>query len=572
MFNKTTIAAAMAIATSVLLVACGGNDSNDGAVILPTTGILQGTPAPTAALSAAQFTGALSSSSTGMQLLQAAGTPLCGVSVSHIEFSTAGAAGEPTTSSGAVMVPTGTDPACSGKRPIVLYAHGTTTSKAFNMAAGLTTPTNAAAGEATLVAATFAAQGYVVIAPNYAGYDTSTLPYHPYVNYKQQSQEMIDALRAGRAALPTGLDSGKLFVTGYSEGGYVAMAALKAMDAMRMTVTAAAPMSGPYSLAAYGDAVFYGNTPIGGTVFAPLLTAGYQKAYGNIYNLPSDAYTATFATGIDTLLPTLLSQAQIFSTGKLPLTAMFQSAPTGAGAGLDALSPASPSFSFGFAASNYLISTAYRAAYLADAAAHPDGAVPTVTASPLPTKAATNGLRKAFALNDLRGYIPSMPMLMCGGHSDPTVFFKPNTQLMAGILGSFASAGVPVSFAMLDVDGTGGADALGFSSAGLSPTVTTTMTAASTQLISGFGAARTATILATQSNPTVIAAANAAAAAAAAAVLANGGTPAAATAAGQQAATAYVTAEVTSAVAQSYHGALVPPVCTIAARTFFQQY
>ena len=26
----------------------------------------------------------------------------------------------------------------------------------------------------------FAAQGYIVVAPNYAGYDISTLGYHPY--------------------------------------------------------------------------------------------------------------------------------------------------------------------------------------------------------------------------------------------------------------------------------------------------------------------------------------------------------------------------------------------------------
>lgn len=580
MFKKTTIAAAITISTSVLLVACGGSSGdNNGTVVgnTSTTGTLQGTPTMTAALSAAQFTGALNSSSTGTQLIQVAGTPVCGVTVSHIEYSTTGAAGEPTTASGAVMVPTGTDPACSGKRPIVLYAHGTTISKGFNMAA-LTDTTNAASGETTLVAAAFAAQGYIVIAPNYAGYDTSTLSYHPYVNYKQQSQEMIDALKAGRAALPAATDSGKLFVTGYSEGGYVAMAALKAMDAAKIPVTAGAPMSGPYSLGAYGDAIFYGNTPIGGTVFAPLLTTGYQKAYGNIYNVTSDAYTAPFAAGIDTLLPTTLTQAQIFGTGKLPLTALFQSAPTGS-ATLDAISPADPKFSFGFASSNYLINTSYRAAYLADAAAHPDGAVPTVTASPLPTTTATNTLRQAFALNDLRGYIPSMPVLMCGGNQDPTVFFAPNAQLMAGIMGNVAASGAPVAFALLDVDATD-AGKVGFSSAGLSAAVKGTMTATSTQLMAGFGTGLTATgtaaATAAQSDPTVLAGANAAGQAAAGKVLANGGTLADAQAAGQAAGVAYVTAAATSAattaVASNYHGTLVPPFCTIAARTFFQQY
>jgi len=563
MFQKTTMAAAVAISTSLLLVACGGsNGDNNGAVVNSgsTTGELQGTPITTVSLTAAQFNGALLSTPEGTQLVSATGTPKCDISVSHIEYTTKGGANEPTMASGAVIVPSGTDPACSGKRPIVLYAHGTTTSKGFNMSA-LGDTTNAANTESTLVAATFAAQGYIVIAPNYAGYDTSPLSYHPYVNYKQQSQEMIDALKAGRAALPAATDSGKLFVTGYSEGGYVAMAALKAMDAAHIPVTAGAPMSGPYSLAAYGDAIFYGNTPIGGTVFAPLLTTSYQKAYGNIYNITSDAYTSTYAANIDTLLPTTMSFNDLFITGKLPQTALFQSAPTGS-ALLDALSPKDPKFSFGFAPSNYLINTSYRGAYLADAQAHPDGAVPALTASPLPTTAATNPLRKAFALNDLRGYIPSMPVLMCGGNQDPTVFFAPNAQLMAGIMGNVAAAGAPVAYALLDVDATS-AGKVGFSSAGLSTTVKGVMTAASTSLMSAFGSNL-------QTTAVTAAIGTADGHAAYVSTLMGGGTQAEAAAAAVATPAGAAAAQV--AVVSSYHGSLVPPVCTIAARTFFQQY
>ena len=75
----------------------------------------------------------------------------------------------------------------------------------------------------------FAARGYIVVAPNYAGYDTSTLPYHPYLVAAQQSKDMIDALIASRSALPNIAlvsDNGQLFITGYSQGGYVAMATL----------------------------------------------------------------------------------------------------------------------------------------------------------------------------------------------------------------------------------------------------------------------------------------------------------------------------------------------------------
>ena len=86
------------------------------------------------------------------------------------------------------------------------------------------------------MASVFAAQGYVVIAPNYAGYDTSSLTYHAYLNADQQSKDMIDALVAARnalpiAATPSTTDNGKLFITGYSQGGYVAMATHRALQA-----------------------------------------------------------------------------------------------------------------------------------------------------------------------------------------------------------------------------------------------------------------------------------------------------------------------------------------------------
>ena len=93
----------------------------------------------------------------------------------------------------------------------------------------------------------FAAQGFIVVAPNYAGYDKSTLPYHPYLNGDQQGKDMVDALTAARKTFPLidASDAGSLFVTGYSQGGYVALAAHRELQATGTTVTASAPLSAP---------------------------------------------------------------------------------------------------------------------------------------------------------------------------------------------------------------------------------------------------------------------------------------------------------------------------------------
>jgi hypothetical protein len=463
---------------AALLGACGGSSSPTATVATSTAhGTLAVSPPfRIASLNAASFQAQLSASSSGAQLLQITGNPSCGVDFYYVKFWTLGGAGETTESSGALMVPTGAAPACSGPRPIVLYSHGTNTDKALNIA-DITNTTNT---EGVLIAAMFAAQGYIVVAPNYAGYDISTLGYHPFLNAEQQSGEMIDILTASRTALPKTLsaatsDNGKLFITGYSEGGHVAMATQRALEASGAVVTGAAPMSGPYALEAFGDAIFFGNVDLGSTEFAPLLSTSYQKAYGNIYSTPSDLYSPTYVNGIETLLPSDTPIDTIFSTGLLPETAAFDSTtPTVPGqALLTALLsvpgsssyplPLTPQqvalFSLGFG-SPFLINNTYRVSYAIDAATYPDGALPTAKAGvPLASPAPTQPLRLAFYKNDLRNgpagtgtWAPSSPTLLCGGDGDPTVFFF-NTQIMETFWAPLVQGGL---ITVLDVAGTPG--------------------------------------------------------------------------------------------------------------------
>ena len=463
--------------TAAALSSCGG-DSSDTSTVAPSTAhgtLAENPPFRIASLNATTLQAQLAATASGAQLLEITGNPTCGVDFYHLEFWTVGGASETTESSGALMVPTGSTAACTGPRPIVLYAHGTNSDKALNIA-DPTDPTNT---EGILIAAMFAAQGYIVVAPNYAGYDISTLGYHPFVNAVQQSGEMIDILAAARTALPNTLssatsDSGKLFVTGYSEGGHVAMATQRALQQSGATVTAAAPMSGPYALEAFGDALFYGNVDLGSTEFAPLLTTSYQKAYGNIYSSPSDVYSSTYATGIETLLPSDTPLDTIYSSGLLPETALFDSTTpvvnisgnAAESAELTALLsvPGSPTyplpptaqtplFALGFG-SPFLINNSYRVSYILDAASNPDGAVPTPSAGvPLAAAAPTQTLRQAFYKNDLRngGWSPSSPTLLCGGDQDPTVFFSVNTGTMATFWSPLVQAGL---ITVLDVSAT----------------------------------------------------------------------------------------------------------------------
>jgi len=463
-------------------------------------------PGRVATLSPGDLLNLLGGSDLGKTFLQLAYTPKCTITVYHLTYDTADPKGNIVPASGALMVPSGSDPSCTGPRPIALYAHGTTIDRDFDIAQ-LTAADNA---EGVLLAAVFAARGYIVVAPNYLGYDTSTLGYHPYLIADQQSTEMVDSLTAARAALPTAdaansTDGGKLFITGYSEGGYVAMATHRAMQGAGQSVTASAPMSGPYALAAFGDAIFEGEVSDGATVNVALLVIAYQKAYGDIYGSPGDVFEAKYASAIPTLLPSTSSLAQLQAAGKFP-AALFNSTPPSPLYAIytPATSPAylAAIFAAGFGTDD-LISNDYRAAYLKDALLHPDGGFPTLT-DDLPPADPGNALRARLKANDLRSWAPSVPVLLCAGNSDPTVFFF-NTTLMQDYWTAHPGATAPV---ILDVDSA--------------PTAGDPYAALKT----GFSAAK-------------------------AAVSASGGA---------------------AAVLAAYHGTLVPPFCLGAVKAFFDAH
>jgi hypothetical protein len=109
--------------------------------------------------------------------------------------------------------------------------------------------------------------------------------------------------------------------------------------------------------------------------------------------------------------------------------------------------PTNPIFALGFGPSN-LITNEFRLSYVLDAVAHPDGAVPIPQPGVPLAAAPQHPLRVAFKLNDMRTWAPHVPVLLCGGDQDPTVFFTLNT----GTMQAFWSALPPGAVTVLDVN------------------------------------------------------------------------------------------------------------------------
>ncbi|MDM4766721.1 prolyl oligopeptidase family serine peptidase [Pelomonas sp. SE-A7] len=375
---------------SAALAGCGGGANNN----------TDDPPPARATIITAQVAGAATiaqidagTAASGAQALT--GKAACDVEIRYVLYMTRDPNGLPATASAGVLVPKGTAAACTGDRPVLLYAHGTTTTKSFNMA------DVSKNGEASLLMSMYAAQGFIVVAPNYLGYDRSSLSYHPYLNAENQAIDMVDGLRAAKAHLMADSSvkpSSKLFISGYSQGGHVAMATHKIIErdyGSEFTVTAAGPMSGPYNMVGFGDIVT-GSGPVnaGATLFVPLLLTSYQKSYGNIYSSPAEAYQSQFAPTIETLFPTDTPISELIAGGKLP---------------------ADPTFTKLFGTGG-LLNDSFRAGYQA------------------------SNYRKALQANTLLGFTPKRPLVMCGGKQDPTVFYDVNTTAMSADLKTRAAA------------------------------------------------------------------------------------------------------------------------------------
>ncbi|TFU03573.1 hypothetical protein EUV02_10465 [Polymorphobacter arshaanensis] len=144
----------------------------------------------------------------------------------------------PTVASGLVAIPQ------NGVRgaqtlPVVSYQHGTVFDKSW-------VPSNPdSSAETRIMIAAFAAQGYVVIGADYFGRGISDLP-DSYLVKRSTQQAAYDMLLAANDVLKAQqVTPGKLFVSGWSQGGWGTMVFLQRLEELGVKVTAAAAASAP---------------------------------------------------------------------------------------------------------------------------------------------------------------------------------------------------------------------------------------------------------------------------------------------------------------------------------------
>ncbi|MBK8506537.1 MAG: T9SS type A sorting domain-containing protein [Saprospiraceae bacterium] len=210
---------------------------------------------------------------------------LNGVVVYKVNYLTNGSDMLPDTASGLVVLPDDTTVV-----RLVAYQHGTTNG-----------PTDVPSNnntEALLVKA-YAGQGYLATAADYLGLGDSR-GFHPYVHAATEASAGVDLLLAARelAALEGFGSMEQIFVTGYSQGGHAAMAMAQAIHEREtddLWITAAAPMSGPYSISSVMKSVTLEDTvEYFYPSYAAYLVLGYQEVYGNLYDSIAQVFRPAF--------------------------------------------------------------------------------------------------------------------------------------------------------------------------------------------------------------------------------------------------------------------------------------
>jgi pimeloyl-ACP methyl ester carboxylesterase len=99
----------------------------------------------------------------------------------------------------------------------------------------------------------FASAGYVTLMPDYLGYGSSSHIFHPYYDSEHSAATVIDLIKAAKEFLAKEevAFNEELFLAGYSEGGYVTLAAAKEIETdpiHGLSVTAIAAGAGGYDL------------------------------------------------------------------------------------------------------------------------------------------------------------------------------------------------------------------------------------------------------------------------------------------------------------------------------------
>jgi hypothetical protein len=225
-----------------------------------------------------------------------------------IPYTTTDEKGNSVDVSGLFVIPTGVPPAMKSLGfSMVSDDHGTifANSEAPTVVA---TNTNLPDGSSVILTSM---GGFATLQPDYIGFgDSYQKHYHPFILKKSSASTTIDFIKAVKVfAKENNIPlNNQLFLTGYSEGGYVSLATLEKLEQTHeMNVTMAIPMAGPYDVNRTAFGVL--SVP---KLSVPSFMADFGYAYAKAYDKElSSIINEPYASKLPTLLDGSISRELI---------------------------------------------------------------------------------------------------------------------------------------------------------------------------------------------------------------------------------------------------------------------
>lgn len=211
--------------------------------------------------------------------------------------------GEMITASGLVILPNTTDPIS-----MVSFQHGTITS---NKEA----PTLLASSSTSLVLYVgMASLGFIGVVPDFIGFGSSSDIMHPYYVESLTASSIIDNLRAARElAIEKELSfNSKLFLAGYSQGGYATMATHKSIEENGLehfNLVASFPAAGGYDVKAMQE-YFFGIETYNDPYYMAYVAQAYKTTFDFEQPL-SEFFQEPYASRIPSLFDGTMSSGDI---------------------------------------------------------------------------------------------------------------------------------------------------------------------------------------------------------------------------------------------------------------------
>ena len=216
--------------------------------------------------------------------------PQYGVDVYRVVYLTNDARGENLVeASGALVV----SQSLNDTVPLMSYQHGTSSRKIDVPSSG------SEQTQEVWIGILIASEGGVMGMADYLGLGLSE-GIHPYVHAESEASACVDMLRATRTKVAElGITlSDQLFLVGYSQGGQATMALHKALEELHsdeFTVTASAPMAGPYDMSGTMADEITSENEYSVPGYLPFMLLGYNHVY-EMYESPSDFLKEPYAT------------------------------------------------------------------------------------------------------------------------------------------------------------------------------------------------------------------------------------------------------------------------------------